>query len=56
MEICYLQSEINQTSLFDDVEKSYISHARESFTEEEQYYIDRVEFARKKIENLRSVS
>ena len=55
MKICYLPSEINQTSLFDDVEKSYISPARESFTEEEQYYIDRVEAARKKIENIRSV-
>ena len=55
MEICYLPSEINQTSLFDDVEKSYISPARESFTEEEQYYIDRVEAARKKIEAIRSV-
>ena len=53
--ICYLPSEINQTCLFDDAEKLYITPARESFTEEEQYYIDRVEAARKKIEKLRSV-
>ena len=55
MGICYLPSEINQSCLFDDAEKSYITTARESFTEEEQYYIDRVEEARKKIENLRSL-
>ena len=55
LEICYLPSEINQTCLFDDAEKSYITTARESFTEEEQYYIDRVEEARKKIEKIRSV-
>lgn len=55
LEICYLPSEINQTCLFDDAEKSYITTARESFTEEEQYYIDRVEEAHKKIEKIRSV-
>ena len=55
LEICYLPSEINQTCLFDDAEKSYITTARESFTEEEQYYIDRVEEACKKIEKIRSV-
>ena len=51
LEICYLPSEINQTCLFDDAEKSYISPARESFTEEEQYYIDRVDNAYEKIKS-----
>lgn len=54
LEICYLPSEVNQTSIFADAEKSYISPARESFTQEEQYYIDRVEVALTKLEKLRS--
>lgn len=55
LEICYLPSEINQPSFLDNAEKSYITPARESFTEEEQHYINRVENAHKKIEALRNV-
>ncbi|MBO4516626.1 hypothetical protein J5751_04320 [bacterium] len=40
-----MPSELNQRSVIDDCEKSYITPARESFTEEELYYINRVDTA-----------
>ena len=45
IEICSMPSELNQRSVIDDCEKSYITPARESFTEEELYYINRVDTA-----------
>lgn len=55
IEICCSQSELNQKSIFDDCDKSYVSNARDNYTQQEQYYIDRVDNACKKIEDLRNV-
>lgn len=55
LEICYAKWQLNHKSVFDDCDKSYVTNARETYTEEEQYYIDRVDSACKEIEALRSL-
>lgn len=56
IEICYIPSELSQRGIIDDCEKSYITSARREYTEEEQYYIDRVDSVREKLgETLNSI-
>ena len=51
LEVCVMPSEIHDNVL--DARITYISTAREEFTEEEKYYIDRVEKAHKKLQSIR---
>jgi hypothetical protein len=48
-----LPSELSNNTL--DAKVSYISPAREEFTEEEKVYIERVERAHADVENLRDL-
>lgn len=52
LEICTMQSEIHKGNLWADI--NYLTPKREDFTEEEQYYIDRVERAHTQLSALRS--
>ena len=53
LEVCMLPSELSNNTL--DAKVSYISPAREEFTEEEKEYIQRVERAHADVENLRGL-
>ena len=53
LEVCLLPSELSNNTL--DAKVSYISPAREEFTEEEKVYIERVERAHADVENLRDL-
>jgi len=53
LEVCLLPSELKENSL--DAKISYITSARDKYTEEEQIYIDRVEKAHNDVENLRNL-
>ena len=53
LEVCLLPSELSNNTL--DAKVSYISQAREEFTEEEKVYIERVERAHADVENLRDL-
>lgn len=53
LEVCMLPSELSNNTL--DAKVSYISPAREEFTEEEKEYIQRVERAHADVENLRDL-
>ena len=53
LEVCMLPSELSNNTL--DAKVSYISPAREEFTEEEKVYIERVERAHADVENLRDL-
>ena len=57
IEICYLDSEYNTTSLFEWCKKSYISSVRTEakLTAEEKYLMDRVDNAVEKVKELRNV-
>ena len=50
LEVCTLQTEISNNSLW--AKMNYVTKARESYTTEEQVYIDRVEEAQKNLNNL----
>lgn len=57
IEICYLDSEYNNTSLFEWCKKSYISSVRTEaqLTAEEKYLMNRVDDAIEKVKELRNV-
>ncbi len=54
IEVCLMQSELTNTQNIAE-RKSYITKVREKFTPEEQQYIDKVESAHMRLENLRNV-
>lgn len=54
LQILSMQTELEMVKNL-EAERSYFSKAREHFTEQEQRYIDRVETAHQKLEQLRSV-
>lgn len=54
MEICYMKSELSSSQML-DAKRTYLTQAREHFTEEEQIWIDRVEKAHQQLENLRNI-
>lgn len=53
LEVCLLPSELTTNTL--DAKITYLSTAREEFTEEEKVYIERVERAHADVENLRDL-
>ena len=53
LEVCLLPSELTTNTL--DAKITYLSAAREEFTEEEKVYIDRVERAHADVENMRAL-
>jgi len=54
IDVCYLD-DYNVTSIDDRCGKLYVTKLREIYTDEEKYYIDRVDNARKKLAALMSV-
>lgn len=54
LQILSMQTELETVKNL-EAERSYFSKAREDFTEEEKRYIDRVESAHQRLEQLRSV-
>ena len=53
LEVCLLPSELASNTL--DAKATYLSPAREEFTEEEKVYVERVERAHADVENLRDL-
>ena len=53
LEVCLLPSELTTNTL--NAKITYLSEAREEFTEEEKVYIERVETAHNDVENLRDL-
>ena len=53
LEVCLLPSELTTNTL--DAKITYLSAAREEFTQEEKVYIDRVERAHSDVENIRAL-
>ena len=53
LEVCLLPSELSTNTL--DAKATYLSPAREEFTEEEKVYVERVERAHADVENLRDL-
>ena len=53
LEVCLLSSELTTNTL--DAKITYLTAAREEFTDEEKIYIDRVERAHDDVENLREL-
>ena len=53
LEVCLMPSELSSNTL--DAKVTYLSPAREEFTEEEKVYVERVERAHADVENLRDL-
>ena len=53
LEVCLLPSELSSNTL--DAKATFLSPAREEFTEEEKVYVERVERAHADVENLRNL-